>query len=148
MEGDKNPYQRSQYLIFTPSFISGSGCGNWLWLDGQRSSGDSVQFSNKLKTELSFCNGFSWQQVAWLEFQGPTLSIIQVFQHPVIVDRWIIIFLEQNNWNDSGLTNLDRTKETRGSNRKCAANICVHSVLGSEKSCFLSYSGIRVFQIV
>lgn len=50
---------------------------------------------------------------ACLEFKGPIRSIIQVFQHPVTVDRWIIIFLEQNNWNDSGLTNLDGTKETR-----------------------------------
>lgn len=42
MEGDKTPYQTSQYFIFPLSFISGSGCGNGLWLDGQRSSGDSV----------------------------------------------------------------------------------------------------------
>lgn len=28
---------------------------------------------------------------------GPMLSVISVFQHPVTVDRWIIIFLLQNN---------------------------------------------------
>lgn len=55
--------------------------------------------------------GSKW--AAW-NFRALHLSIIQVFQHPVIVDRWIIISLQQNNWNDSGLTNLERTEETWG----------------------------------
>lgn len=61
IERDKTSYQSSQYFIFPLSFIFVSGCGNRLWLTGQGSNGDTVQFSNKLKKELSFSNGFHWQ---------------------------------------------------------------------------------------
>lgn len=121
--GDKTPHWTSQYFIF--QFHSYQGltqeidCG----LMVREAGVIQCNFQINWKKELWVCNSYSWQWATWFGFQSPTLSILQVFQHPVIVDRWIIIFLWQNNWNDSGLANLDGTKEMWGSYRTCAAKI-------------------------
>lgn len=88
-------------------------------------------------------NGFfSWQQVAWLEFRTPPLSIIQVFRHPAVVDRWIIIFPWQNNWNDSGFNKLGRVKgDAEFQQEMCCQHLCALRVRKWKKSCFLSFLG-------
>lgn len=68
--------------------------------------------------------------------------IILVFQPPLSADdRCIIILLRQNNWADSSLRNLDRTKGQTVFQMRHPANITADFLLGSAKPWFSSSSG-------